>query len=108
MTRSVVQDSDQKDNMTSYEDIKMNLIKYGKPLIELGGLYFVWILLHYICSHLYVSWCTPLTIIGFILSPFVVPAPHCQALRWVIVTGSNSITAMWFALGAWFAKKLVL
>jgi hypothetical protein len=92
----------------SYETIKTKIVEYGTPLIDLAGIYIVWILLHYICSHLYVSWCAPLTIIGFILSPFVALAPHCQAFRWVILNGSNSITAMWFTFGTWIAKKIVL
>jgi hypothetical protein len=108
------EDSIQEDDvsiyskMLSYENIKEKTTYYGTMFIELCGIYLVWILLHYICAHLYVSWCAPLTIVGFLLSPFVVPAPHCQAFRWVIVSGSSYITTMWFTLGAWIAKKIVL
>ena len=108
MPRAVVQESEPEESMFSYSNIKDNIVLYGKPLVELCGIYVMWIILHYVCTHLYVSWCTPLTIIGFLLSPFIVPAPHCQAFRWVIVNGSNSITTMWCTLGAWIAKKIVL
>jgi len=94
--------------MLSYENIKEKVTGYGTMFIELCGIYIVWIVLHYISAHLYVSWCTPLTIIGFLLSPFIVPAPHCQAFRWVIVNGSNTITLMWCSFGTWLAKKIIL
>ena len=112
MPRAIVQESEpeeeQVETMFSYSNVKEKVILYGKPIVEMCGIYVVWIVLHYVCSHLYVAWCTPLTVVGFLLSPFVVPAPHCQAFRWVIVNGSNSITAMWFAVGTWIAKKIVL
>jgi hypothetical protein len=111
MPRAVVQEVSEEtfySKMISIENIKENVVRYGRMFVELCGIYFVWIVLHYVSSHLYVTWCTPLTAVGFVLSPFVVPAPHCQAFRWVIVNGSNSITAMWFTLGTWIAKKIVL
>jgi hypothetical protein len=107
MPRSDIQLEDQ-ESILYYDIVKEKIIQYGKPLLELCGIYILWIIIHYISSHLYVSWCTPLTLIGFILSPFVVPAPHCQAFRWVIVNGSNHITAMWFTFGTWISKKIVL
>jgi hypothetical protein len=94
--------------MLSYENLKEKSSHYGAMFIELCGIYLVWIVLHYLSAHLYVSWCTPMTVVGFLLSPFVVPAPHCQAFRWVIVNGSNNITTMWFTFGTWVAKKIVL
>jgi hypothetical protein len=94
--------------MLSYENIKEKTTYYVTMFIELCGIYLMWIILHYLSAHLYVAWCTPMTIIGFLLSPFVVPAPHCQAFRWVIVNGSNHITTMWFTFGTWVAKKIVL
>jgi hypothetical protein len=94
--------------MLSYENLKEKVTFYGAMFIELCGIYLLWIVLHYVSANLYVAWCTPMTLVGFLLSPFVVPAPHCQAFRWVIVSGSNYITTMWLTLGAWIAKKLVL
>jgi len=115
MPRSnILQETSQDDDvqnyssMFCYENLKEKGTHYFSMFIELCGIYIVWIVLHYTCSHLYVSWCTPMTIVGFLLSPFIVPAPHCQAFRWVIVNGSNTITLMWCALGSWLAKKIVL
>jgi len=46
----------------------------------------------------------PATVIGFVMSPFIAPTPHCQALRWAIYNGGNSIIAMWVLLGGWIIK----
>jgi hypothetical protein len=70
-------------------------------------LYSFWIILHYVCSHLYVHWCVPATIYGFLLSPFLAPAPHCQAFRWVISQGGNIIVTMWIVIGTWAIQYLI-
>jgi len=80
------------------------LISGAKTFISLFGVYIMWILTHYVSSHFYVHWCVPATFMGFILSPFLVPLPHCQALRWAIYNGGNSIVAMWVVLGIWLMK----
>ena len=54
----------------------------------------------------YVYWCVPATLTGFIMSAFLVPAPHCYALRWAIYNGGNSIIGMWSLLGAWLICKI--
>ena len=52
---------------------------YCKEYVSLGYefciIYFIWIVLHYIASHLYTRMCTHFSFIGFISSPFLVPAP---------------------------------
>lgn len=90
-------------------DIKeYTIVKLLFPVFNAFGIYLLWILLHYLCSHLYVYYCTPGTFIGFITSPIVVPLPHCQAFRWIIYNGGNSITNMWIILGLWVTKHLVV
>ena len=71
------------------------------------GIYVIWILLHYITPHLYVHFCVPLNMRGFIMSPFIAPSPHCQALRWAIYNGGNTIIAMWVVFGTWIMQKLI-
>jgi hypothetical protein len=73
---------------------------------NIAGVYVLWMMANYMAAHLYVSWCVPATLVGFIASPFMIPAPHCQALRWAIYTGGNSIMSMWGALGLWLMKKI--
>ena len=75
-------------------------------VLDVVGIFFLWICLHYAASHLYTNFCVPLTCIGFIISPFVVPTPHCQAFRWMISNGSSHITAMWMTFGTWWIKYL--
>ena len=70
-------------------------------------IYLLWIVLHYISPHLYVHFCVPLTLHGFIMSPFIAPSPHCQALRWAIYNGGNTIIAMWVVFGTWIMQKLI-
>lgn len=80
---------------------------YGKAFLSLFGIYIVWIFVHYLAAHLYIHWCVPATVIGFLISPFLAPATHCQALRWAIYNGGNSIVAMWVLFGMWIMKYLM-
>jgi hypothetical protein len=70
------------------------------------GIYLLWICIHFIAAHLYVYFCTPKTLIGFLLSPFITTAPHCKAILWTITTGANTINGMWVLLGAWLSSKI--
>jgi hypothetical protein len=83
---------------------KESAMAWVQSFIAVFGLYIGWVVIHYTASHFYIHWCVPATVLGFIMSPFVVPAPHCQALRWAIHNGGNSIVAMWVLLGIWFMK----
>lgn len=78
-----------------------------KTLWQLAGIYILWIILHYIASWLYSYWCTPWGIAGFIITPFIINSPHCTALRWCIVHGAETLTAMWIIMGSWLVTKLV-
>lgn len=69
--------------------------------------YLVWITLHYACSHLYVAYCVPKGIIGFLYSPFMTPMPHCVAMRWVVYNGGKIIEVMWVMVGKWCVEKLI-
>jgi hypothetical protein len=75
-------------------------------LINVCGIYIIWILLHMIASNLYPMYCAELSFFGIIKSAFIAPAPHCQAMRWVIHNGGNVITQMWVVLGTWCCGKL--
>ena len=76
-------------------------------MYSLFGYYIMWIALHYAAIHLYPAYCAPFTITGFILSSFMVAAPHCVAMRWLITEGANVIVTMWVAVGA-YAIQLML
>ena len=87
--------------------IHSNIKKYNR-LFSLVAVYFSWISMHYVCTHVYAEYCTPKTIKGLIISPFVVVAPHCTGLRWCITQGANTITTMWGVLGTWVAAKMII
>jgi len=72
------------------------------------SIYFFWILMHYFSSQLYVYYCTPQGFYGFFISPFLVAAPHCRALRWIIHSGGNMVDNMWIILGTWLCSKMLL
>lgn len=83
-----------------YTNNFLNLFK------NIFGIYVLWIFVHYIAAHIYVKFCTPGTFMGFLLSPFMAAAPHCQALRWGLYNGGNSIISMWVTIGLWFLGYL--
>ena len=68
--------------------------------------YVAWIAAHYVATHLYIKYCTPASLMGFLLSPFIASTPHCEGLRWVISTGGSNIMAMWTFAGAWVAREI--
>ena len=75
-------------------------------IFKLISIYLCYIIFHYLASHLYIDFCVPSTIIGFIQSPFVAVLPHCQALRWIIYKGGNNLSIMWKLLGGWILLKV--
>lgn len=76
-------------------------------LIRTFGVYFMWIFIHYISAKLYITWCVPAGLTGFILAFIYAPSPHCNALRWAIYNGGNSISAMWILFGTWVISYIV-
>jgi hypothetical protein len=96
--------------MLSMKEFYDKLQSKAKPYLEMVapylnvckntcGIYLLWILLHFISAHMYILFCTPNKITGFIMSPFMAAAPHCQALRWGLYNGGNSIVSMWLTVG---------
>ena len=75
-------------------------------IINVCGIYLCWIILHFVAANLYPRFCAELTFWGLIKSAFVAPAPHCQAMRWVITNGGSVITQMWIVLGTWMCGKI--
>ena len=61
--------------------------------------YVFWISTHYVSTHLYTHYCTPWSLLGFIMSPFTTSSPQCKALQWFVSNGSSSIHTMWILIG---------
>jgi hypothetical protein len=70
-------------------------------VLKISGIYLLWICLHYFSAHLYIKFCVPNNVIGFIMSPFMIMTPHCQGLRWIVYNAANIINNMWLIIGAW-------
>lgn len=102
------------DNERKIETIK-NIFKKScifvfsciKFIMKISGIYLLWIVLHFVASHLYIKFCVPSSFFGFIISPFMTASPHCQGLRWIIYTGANTINNMWVILGTWLCSYLI-
>lgn len=60
---------------------------------------------HYVSAHLYVWWCVPFGVKGYVMSPFLTLSPHCQFLRWVTYNGGVCINACWVLFGSWLISK---
>ena len=75
------------------------------PIFKMILSYVACILAHFMASHLYIRFCVPNTLVGLLLSPFMTLAPHCQAFRWVIYHGGNTINLLWFILANYLVSK---
>jgi hypothetical protein len=71
------------------------------------SMYVVWVLLHYVSSHLYLEYCVGNSIYGFVMSIFYVSTPFCQGLSWIIFTGSRQMLGMWIIIGTYVSGKLL-
>lgn len=90
------------------EKCKVILVKIKNKTQTISGIYFIWICIHFITTHLYSQFCTPYSVQGFLMSPFLTASPQCNALRWGIDQGALSINNMWLVIGAWFLSKLAI
>jgi len=84
------------------------IIKIVRVIVNIAGIYLLWILLHYTASHMYIKFCVPSDLTGFLISPFLTSTPHCQGLRWLIYNGATMINNMWMVIGAWICANLLL
>ena len=65
----------------------------------------LWSLVNYIAPQLYVLWCVPRTIIGFLMSPFAIAMPQCVALRWAIAASADTIKTIFVLIGTWIVSS---
>ena len=63
------------------------------------------ILLHYWSAHLYVYFCAPVGLIGFLKSPFMTLTPQCQFLRWSVFHSGALINVVWTIVGLYLFAK---
>ncbi len=107
-SRSLSVEKDIEQPLTLVVRIRNNyIIPAVKTAWRVAGIYVIWMFIHYIASHLYTYFCVPYTFLGFIAAPFLVTSPHCAGLRWCIVHGAETITAMWVVIGTWLVTLVV-
>lgn len=101
-------DKEIKQVKTNYFFVFYNFTyKYVVFIIKVSGIYLLWIFLHFIATHLYVNFCVPKTVVGFIMSPFMTATPHCQGLRWIVYNAAGAINNMWIILGTWLCSLIL-
>jgi len=105
-TNNINQDND--ISIKKSPNLLNKIVPYFKFINNMAGFYLLWISIHFAAAHLYVKYCTPYTIFGFIVSPLINSAPHCVAFRWCISYGSTTITNMWIVFGTWLVSKFTL
>ena len=118
----VVADDDDDDDFIDETRVCCDIVEMSTPYIlemaEKGrscvqymygasSLYLFWIMLHYFSTQMYVYYCAPRGFYGFLISPFLVAAPHCRAIRWIIHNGGNMVDNMWLILGTWLCSKII-
>lgn len=83
---------------------KINIIKLNTIMMYFStpvGMYFVWIILHYVSAHLYKMHCAPSGIWGFLLSPLMASTPYCTGLVWIMQNSVVKFMAIWALVGSW-------
>ena len=80
---------------------------YIKKAFAVSSIYLFWILLHFITAQMYVRYCAHPSLYGLLISPFLISAPHCAAMRWVFTKGGTLIDGMWILLGTWLCSKVI-
>jgi hypothetical protein len=66
-------------------------------------IYILIITIHYVTANIYPYFCTPRTILGLFLTPFLALSPQCEGLRWIVYNTGIQIRNMW----VWVASYLL-
>ena len=70
--------------------------------------YASWVIIHFVCSHLYIHFCVGDSVVDIFLSPFRSSSIHCQALSWTTYTLSKQFVTVWISLASYACGKLML
>ncbi len=89
-----------------FHTLFFSILKTITIIFKLYGIYLLWICLHYFSAHLYIKFCVPNSLTGFLMSPFMITTPHCQGLRWIVYNAADIINNMWILIGAWIYSML--
>ena len=73
----------------------------------IGGIYFIWSIIHLISANLYTYYCADLSFIGYFYSLINTMSPHCKAFLYLVNTGNDITVIMWKTLGSWIITKII-
>lgn len=79
-----------------------------KSLWAASSIYIVWNVVHHTAAWCYAQYCIPRSLVGLLLTPFLIPSPLCTGLRWCVNSGAEMISSMWVAIATWFASSVAL
>jgi hypothetical protein len=65
-------------------------------------------ILHFIAANAYAKWCTPSSVVGFLVSPFMTVTPVCSTLRWSITVFGDYMSSIWTMVFVFISKNVVL
>jgi hypothetical protein len=75
-------------------------------LVDIIKIFAFWTVLHLVAANLYTNFCAHASWYGLLVSPFIAPAPHCRALRWIIYNGGSYLENVWMTLGTYCVAKI--
>lgn len=84
-----------------FDEVKVYYRAIVKSVPGIVFLYFGIVLAHFVASNMYPSMCCGSGLWGFIMTPFMVVTPHCEAMRWVIHYTGDQIRNIWLWLGGY-------
>ena len=75
--------------------------------LEFVYLFMIATFLHFIAANAYAKWCTPSTLFGFLISPFMSVTPVCNGLRWSITIFGDYLSSFWTTILLWISANLI-
>ena len=87
--------------------ISKYLIDTAVFVMSASSVYILWILLHFVASHIYIDHCVGNYWKDIFVSVFYVSSPYCQGVSWVIYNGSRQIAYIWVIFGTYLSTQLL-
>ena len=92
--------------MSSMEKLNRFLNGARDLLPEVTASYVAWIVAHHVSTRIYSYMCTPQSVGDVLVYPFMVSAPHCKGILWLVNASSDTITTMWVTAGTWVVANV--
>ena len=103
----LVEDCDDNAAAPAVSVVVRNMRAIAVSAFNVSAVYLFWVALHFVTAQLYVRYCAFPSLYGLLVSPFLISAPHCVAMRWVFTKGGTLIEGMWILFGTWMCSKVI-